>query len=159
MCHLSLHFQGALNCLSGNITLYLLGIWEESCDGITTKFPDDTTIGFNQINHGAEILIQDVGQLFSARFPQLSQSFAERCETRDIRKERYGLKALFPVQGLPWWLMLLVRVNPLSYGVDLVRWLVLGFSYYQPWLDLGFLAVFGALTTGAAVFFFNRGEY
>jgi ABC-2 type transport system permease protein len=67
--------------------------------------------------------------------------------------------ALFPVQGLPWWLMLLVRVNPLSYGVDLVRWLVLGFSYYQPWLDLGFLAVFGALTTGAAVFFFNRGEY
>lgn len=44
-------------------------------------------------------------------------------------------------------------------GVDLVHWLVLGFSYYQPWLDLGFLAVFGALTTGAAVFFFNRGEY
>jgi ABC-2 type transport system permease protein len=67
--------------------------------------------------------------------------------------------ALFPVQGLPWWLTVLVRVNPLGYGVDLVRRLVLGFGYYPAWFDLAFLAGFGALTTAAAVFFFNRGEY
>ncbi|MFO7676706.1 MAG: ABC transporter permease [bacterium] len=67
--------------------------------------------------------------------------------------------ALFPARNLPWWLMTLVRVNPLTYGVDLVRRLVLGFGFYPAWLDLAFLAGFGALATGAAVFFFNRGEY
>jgi ABC-type polysaccharide/polyol phosphate export permease len=50
-------------------------------------------------------------------------------------------------------------VNPLTYGVDLVRKLVLGFSYHSPVFDLGFLVAFGVLTTAAAVFFFNRGEY
>jgi len=67
--------------------------------------------------------------------------------------------ALFPMQGLPWWLNILVRLNPLTYGVDLVRRLVLGFSFYSPWFNLIFLVGFGILTTGAAVFFFNRGEY
>jgi ABC-2 type transport system permease protein len=66
--------------------------------------------------------------------------------------------ALFPVDRLPEWLGILVRVNPLTYGVDLIRWLVLGFSYQSILLDVVFLAVFGALTTGTAVFFFNRGE-
>ncbi len=67
--------------------------------------------------------------------------------------------ALFPMQGLPWWLNILVRINPLTYGVDLVRRLVLGFSFYSPWFNLAFLIGFSALTTLAAVYFFNRGEY
>lgn len=67
--------------------------------------------------------------------------------------------ALFPMQGLPWWLNILVRINPLSYGVDLIRRLVLGFSFYPPWLDAAFLVGFGCLTTALAVYFFNRGEY
>jgi ABC-2 type transport system permease protein len=67
--------------------------------------------------------------------------------------------ALFPARDLPWWLNCLVRVNPLTYGVDLVRRLVLGFSYYPPLFDIGFLLLFGCLTTGLAVYFFNRGEY
>ncbi|MEO0077509.1 MAG: ABC transporter permease, partial [candidate division WOR-3 bacterium] len=67
--------------------------------------------------------------------------------------------ALFPMRGLPSWLNVLVRLNPLTYGVDLIRRLVLGFGFYPVWLDLGFLVVFGAIATGAAVYFFNRGEY
>lgn len=67
--------------------------------------------------------------------------------------------ALFPVRNLPWWLNVLVRVNPLTYGVDLVRRLVLGFSFYHPLLDFGLLVAFGIAATAAAVFFFNRGEY
>uniref|UniRef100_A0A7C4GET9 Transport permease protein n=1 Tax=candidate division WOR-3 bacterium TaxID=2052148 RepID=A0A7C4GET9_UNCW3 len=67
--------------------------------------------------------------------------------------------ALFPLHGLPWWLNLLVRINPLTYGVDLVRRLVLGFSFYSPWFNIGFLVAFGCLTTALAVYFFNRGEY
>lgn len=67
--------------------------------------------------------------------------------------------ALFPMQGIPGWLNFLVRINPLTYGVDLIRRLVLGFSFYSPYFDLGFLIVFSALTTALAVYFFNRGEY
>ena len=67
--------------------------------------------------------------------------------------------ALFPARNLPSWLNVLVRANPLTYGVDLVRRLVLGFSYHSPWFDFVFLVCFGALTVAAAVFFFNRGEY
>jgi len=67
--------------------------------------------------------------------------------------------ALFPQRNLPIWLNGLVRVNPLTYGVDLVRKLVLGFSYHSPVFDFVFLVCFGALTVGAAVFFFNIGEY
>lgn len=67
--------------------------------------------------------------------------------------------ALFPARNLPAWLNVLVRVNPLTYGVDLVRRLVLGFSYHSPLFDFVFLVCFGALTVAAAVFFFNRGEY
>jgi ABC-2 type transport system permease protein len=67
--------------------------------------------------------------------------------------------ALFPARNLPVWLNVLVRVNPLTYGVDFVRRLVLGFSYHAPVFDFGFLVCFGALTVAAAVFFFNRGEY
>lgn len=67
--------------------------------------------------------------------------------------------ALFPARNLPIWLNALVRVNPLTYGVDLVRKLVLGFSYHSPAFDFAFLVCFGVLTVAAAVFFFNRGEY
>jgi ABC-2 type transport system permease protein len=67
--------------------------------------------------------------------------------------------ALFPMKDLPWWLGILVRLNPLTYGVDLVRRLVLGFSFQSPLLDLGFLLVFGAAAVGVAVWSFNRGEY
>ena len=36
--------------------------------------------------------------------------------------------ALFPVTGLPAWMTVLTRVNPLSYGVDAIRRVVLGAS-------------------------------
>ncbi len=67
--------------------------------------------------------------------------------------------ALFPMQNLPWWLNILVHINPLTYGVDLIRRLVLGFSFYSPWFDFAFLVGFSVITTFAAVYFFNRGEY
>ena len=67
--------------------------------------------------------------------------------------------ALFPMRGLPAWLGVLVRLNPLTYGVDLVRRLVLGFGFYPAWFDLGFLVAFSVAATTAAVYFFNRGEY
>lgn len=67
--------------------------------------------------------------------------------------------ALFPLARLPHWLNVLVRINPLTYGVDIMRRLILGFSYYNPWHDLAFIATFSVAMTAIAVFFFNRGEY
>nr|KXH77618.1 MAG: hypothetical protein AM324_03375 [Candidatus Thorarchaeota archaeon SMTZ1-83] len=67
--------------------------------------------------------------------------------------------AMFPPTGVPGWLNVLIRGNPLTYGVDLLRWLILGFSYYTPWFGLILLMMFGFVVTSAAIFFFNRGEY
>ncbi len=67
--------------------------------------------------------------------------------------------ALYPLEGLSWWLGLLVRINPLTYGVDMIRRLVLGFSFNPPGFNLAFLAGFTIMTTMGVVYFFNRGEY
>jgi ABC-2 type transport system permease protein len=67
--------------------------------------------------------------------------------------------AMFPPQNLPSWLNVLVRINPLTYGVDLIRRLVLNIGYYSPWFDLAFLVVFGFVMVSMAVLAFNRSEY
>ncbi|MEO0114761.1 MAG: ABC transporter permease [candidate division WOR-3 bacterium] len=67
--------------------------------------------------------------------------------------------SMFPPTGLPKWLNILVRANPLTYGVDLIRGLILRLSYYSVWFSLGYLVVFAIAITFLAVYFFNRGEY
>jgi ABC-2 type transport system permease protein len=67
--------------------------------------------------------------------------------------------AMFPPQNLPSWLNVMVRINPLTYGVDLIRRLVLNIGYYSPWFDLAFLVVFGFVMVAIAVLAFNRREY
>jgi ABC-2 type transport system permease protein len=67
--------------------------------------------------------------------------------------------ALFPARGIPAWLAVLVRLNPLTYGVDLIRRLALGFGYYPVLFDVGFVVVFAVVATAAAVLSFNRGEF
>jgi ABC-2 type transport system permease protein len=67
--------------------------------------------------------------------------------------------AMFPVTGLPVWLKTIVLVNPLSYGVDLLREIVLGVSNFPVLLDVGFLSIFGIAAIFFAVLFFKHGEY
>jgi ABC-2 type transport system permease protein len=67
--------------------------------------------------------------------------------------------AVFPVTGLPAWLKVVVYVNPLTYGVDLLRSIVLGISTFSIALDCCILVVFGVVVIFFAVLFFNRGEY
>jgi ABC-2 type transport system permease protein len=67
--------------------------------------------------------------------------------------------AMFPPKNLPSWLNVLVRVNPLTYGVDLMRRLILNVSYYPLWVELTFLAGFCIIIISLAVLSFNRGEY
>ncbi len=67
--------------------------------------------------------------------------------------------AMFPVSGLPPWLKTVIVINPLSYGVDLLRTIVLGISTFPIVLDCGFLLAFGMVAIFFAILFFNRGEY
>lgn len=53
--------------------------------------------------------------------------------------------ALFPVNSLPPWLHWVVYINPLTYGVDSLRSIILGSSYVSPipfYFDVLFLLVF-----------------
>ncbi len=55
--------------------------------------------------------------------------------------------ALFPVNNLPPWLQWVVHINPLTYGVDALRTVILGSTYVSPipfYIDVLFLLVFDA---------------
>ena len=81
--------------------------------------------------------------------------------------------ALFPVTGLPAWMTALTRVDPLSYGVDPIRRVVLGASGVPPpaldrlsmtfggqvvpiWLEVATLVGFGLVLMLVALFNFRR---
>jgi len=66
--------------------------------------------------------------------------------------------AIFPPTGLPAWLTALIRINPLTYGVDALRTALLHKHYFPLSFDLGFLVGFAALITGIAVVMFTRPE-
>jgi len=64
--------------------------------------------------------------------------------------------AVFPLAQAPAWLRGLARVNPFTYGVDLLRGIVSGVLHYPVWLDLAVLAGCAALFLTAAVAAFKR---
>jgi ABC-2 type transport system permease protein len=64
--------------------------------------------------------------------------------------------ALFPLEHLPRWLTILTRLNPLTYGVDGMRFALGGFSQFSPTLDLIVLLGFCACTTAAGGLLFRR---
>jgi len=64
--------------------------------------------------------------------------------------------AMFPPKDLPVWLNALVRLNPLTYGVDLMRHLLIDVNYYSPVFEVSFLFVFSAVIVALAVFSFSR---
>ena len=66
--------------------------------------------------------------------------------------------AMFPLTRLPVWLRSLTRVDPLSYGVDALRGLILGpkLAEFSLALDLSVIAVVGAIMISVAVYFFER---
>jgi ABC-2 type transport system permease protein len=54
--------------------------------------------------------------------------------------------AQFPLDRAPHWLRILAHFNPLTYGVDLLRGILLGTWTYEPWQDI-------AVISGIAIFF------
>lgn len=64
--------------------------------------------------------------------------------------------AIFPIDSLPTWLDVLVRLNPMTYGVDGLRAIVLGVHTFPMWFDVGFMAGFATLMLAWAVRMFTR---
>ncbi len=74
--------------------------------------------------------------------------------------------AFFPLTNVPTWMGALARINPLTYGVDALRQILLqeqvpaamlkSISLNSIWVNALFLVVFSMLMVGAAVLAFNK---
>jgi ABC-2 type transport system permease protein len=64
--------------------------------------------------------------------------------------------ALYPLEGLPGYLTVLTHVNPITYAVDLLRTLLLGYGQISPLLSAGVLVLWTALCLGFGTFMFQR---
>lgn len=66
--------------------------------------------------------------------------------------------AFFPIAGLPTWMKSIVTINPLSYGVDALRGVIIGLHEHAFTTDILFLAVFATIMTAVAVTAFDKKE-
>jgi ABC-2 type transport system permease protein len=66
--------------------------------------------------------------------------------------------ALFPLEGLPYWLKVIAYLNPLTYGVDGLRYSLVGFSSIMIWADLSVLIVFCLVMVSVGSYLFGRSE-
>ncbi len=64
--------------------------------------------------------------------------------------------AVYPVETLPSWLKVIVSLNPVTYGVDLMRGAVLGIFQFPIFLDVIYVAGFGVVMGMLAVVLFRR---
>lgn len=66
--------------------------------------------------------------------------------------------ALFPLDRLPKWLSILTHIDPLTYGVDLLRGIIIGIHVFPPMLDLAVLVGFIFIMFSIAVIEFSLAE-
>lgn len=64
--------------------------------------------------------------------------------------------AIFPIQGVPNLLKLIVSIDPLSYGVDGLRHALVGMSHFGLGTDLGLLGVMTLLVLGIGSYLFSK---
>jgi len=64
--------------------------------------------------------------------------------------------AMFPIDNLPHWISFVIRINPLTYGVDLLRWDILGIKSFSLYADLFFLVGFAVVMLVIGVWEFNK---
>lgn len=66
--------------------------------------------------------------------------------------------ALFPLTGVPPAIVIVSRLDPLSYGVDALRWTFEGVSYFGMGLDTAVLALIAVALLGVGSYLFSRIE-
>lgn len=66
--------------------------------------------------------------------------------------------ALYPLENFPVWLRVLCHLDPLTYGVDGLRGVMIGMSLYPVWLDLAIMSLFSLAMIGLGAYFFDKSE-
>ncbi len=66
--------------------------------------------------------------------------------------------ALFPVANLPGVIRVFSYIDPLTYGVDALRGIMIGYSEFSLAMDIAILAALGAVTVFMSGYFFQKGE-
>lgn len=64
--------------------------------------------------------------------------------------------ALYPLNNLPSVLTIIAKINPLSYGVDSLRSMLIGVSHFGLYADFGMLLVISAAFLAIGSWLFNR---
>lgn len=66
--------------------------------------------------------------------------------------------ALFPIAGLPRAIAVIARLDPLTYGVDALRGVLIGHAYFGLPLDVGILVIITVLLVGIGSYLFSTIE-
>lgn len=66
--------------------------------------------------------------------------------------------ALFPIENLPAWLRPVAYADPLTYGVDGLRGVLINASVFSPAFDFAVLAAFSLLMVFLGAYFFEKSE-
>ena len=66
--------------------------------------------------------------------------------------------ALYPLENFPGWLRVLCHLDPLTYGVDGLRGVMIGMSVYPVWLDLLLMGLIALMMIGLGAYFFDKSE-
>ncbi|MCD6115331.1 ABC transporter permease [bacterium] len=66
--------------------------------------------------------------------------------------------ALFPLENLPAWIRYISYLDPLTYGIDGLRGILLGVSSFSIIFDFAVLIVFSFLMTFLGAYFFEKSE-
>ncbi len=64
--------------------------------------------------------------------------------------------ALFPVSNIATWLTAITFINPLTYGVDAVRGIILGINNFPIYIDVAVVLFFSVLMMGLGILSFRR---
>ena len=132
-------------------------------------------LGFSLSTLGTVLLLIPVVMLLSLSMTSMGVAIAARMKSFEafpiimnfILLPMFFLSgAMFPLQGLPGWMDVLTKINPLTYGVDLLRGIALsgvdvgGFKIqaFPAWLDVLVMVGFGAVMMGVSIWHFNRQE-
>ncbi len=64
--------------------------------------------------------------------------------------------AMFPLRGLPTWMGAIARINPLAYGIDAMKSVIIGLHEFALGTDLAVIIVMASAMITGAVALFNR---
>ena len=66
--------------------------------------------------------------------------------------------ALFPLNSLPEWLRFVTYIDPLMYGVEILRFVSIGFSSFNPLISLAVVILFSSAMGLLGAYAFNKRE-